>query len=407
MLDVMKNELWHPIKEQVLYPLPVDDGAGGEFHDYITGANATRAGGTTLADPAAEYRNNFQRGSNDPRFPLMLRASGAVTNLLYALNADAPSFEGGTVGGWALSGGARVVVNDPAWHGSKALHCYGSGVGYGSFLDVTAITAAGSQYTFAAMISSLQSSIRVTMWDDVTGTIASGNAILANDGWKQSVVTGTFTAGSVSRKVWFYRINDPYDFYADAAILVAGATVPMFEEKECVATSCTLPTPFAAGEPVSFLCFVWTPWAGNDGVRHDILYGIRIAPTVDGIVVGKTIGNNLQVATYLAGVTKSMGMAVNAVNWPAGTMKVFAGSLAADNTQRLALNGTLAGVSAGAGARETFMPATIYMGSDLFVGNPLNGIILPYIYRGVAWDGAECVRMSTLKNIPARMRRTA
>jgi hypothetical protein len=112
----------------------------------------------------------------------------------------------------------------------------------------------------------------------------------------------------------------------------------------------------------------------------------------------------LQVVIYLAGVAKSMVMAVTAVNWPAGTMKVFAGSLAADNTQRLALNGTLAGVSAGAGARETFMPATIYMGSDLIVGNHLNGIILPYIYRGVAWGDEECQYYSSLQAPPPRNR---
>jgi hypothetical protein len=194
--------------------------------------------------------------------------------------------------------------------------------------------------------------------------------------------------------------------YYDAAILVPGATVPMFEEKECVATSCTFPTPFAAGEPVSFLFFVWTPWAGADGANHNLL-GIGGHGAADSIRLLKANTNALLFDVYdNAAAVKRCS---TAAGWAAGSFNRIACSRSSAGVTTAALNGTLFTTrndGAGTGL-EAALEASVYFGATSAGAFPLNGLILPFIYGGVAWGDEECQRMSQLGAPPPRTRRVA
>ncbi len=381
-LALLPNVLWTP--------------DGGALENAIDGVRATITGGSTLTG-AAKRRNDYQRLAST--FPsLGYRASGAATNLLYALNADAPSFEGGTVGGYLSNGMSVSNIGTRAWHGTRCLQGTQAAANWRAYRTLTAATAAGAQYTLAAMVKGGAGSVgqvaRLSLFDDVTGLTNSPNITLTGD-WQFLVVTKTFDAASTTRGAYLYGPSIVGAIiYWDAISLTAGATVPQFDEKECVATSCTVPTPFAAGEPVSFLVFVWTPWAGNDGVDHYLL-----DTTVSGtnrVFLYKTAANVLTLRVNdAAGANKNRTINVDAANWPAGTMKAIAGSLTADNTMRLALGGTLSAAGAGAGVRETAIGANLYAGTSNGGVFHLNGIILPYIYRGVAWGDEECQYMSS------------
>ncbi|MCK9602376.1 MAG: hypothetical protein M0R06_25245, partial [Sphaerochaeta sp.] len=263
-----------------LYPIALNDFATGNFLDAVTNINATTSGGSTLTGQA-KFRNDYQRLTST--FPsLGYRASPAWTNLLYELNADAPSFEGGTTGGWAGGRYTNAIITTDAWHGSRSLQGTVNNVAGDQYetITVTAGTAAGTQYTFAAMVKAgnagaVGNKVYARTWDDVTGYTSGAQVTLTTE-WQLVTVTATYNAASTVRQVYIYNVwgsgwlvGDV--LLIDAISLVAGATVPMFEEAECTATSCTFPTPFTAGEPVSFLFFVWTPWAGNDATLHQLL----------------------------------------------------------------------------------------------------------------------------------------
>jgi hypothetical protein len=81
-------------------------------------------------------------------------------------------------------------------------------------------------------------------------------------------------------------------------------------------------------------------------------------------------------------------------------------SIHEDNTQHLALNGTLLTTSAGAAGREAAVNANLYAGSDKDGANHGNCLLLPYVYE-VPWSAAECEYYSTLQAPPPRARRVA
>jgi len=383
-----------------LYPIAIDDFAAGYLLNAQSNVNATMGGGSTLL-LQEKRRNDYQRLTST--FPTLgYRASGAYTNLDYALDPDNPSAEGGTAGTHTATGGGITVITTDFWHGSRCFKQTPTGAAPTFDTDLMAVTAAGTQYTTAAMVKATATrTIRASLIGD-TSVPTSGDFTATGD-WQLVYVTKTFAAGDTTSRDRSILLTDGIagdTFLVDAIITVTGGTVPMFEESECVATSATFPTPFAAGEPVSFLCFVWTPWAGNDGVAHVIFSNIGAGN--NRLYMDKPAGNYLRISTIdNAGAAKHNIIGTTAINWPAGSFHAIAASLPAAGDYRLALDGVLATAPGGAGVRESAVGAVI------FLTNPLNGLILPYIYRGVAWGDEECEYYSTLQAPPPRTRMVA
>ena len=402
---------YYPDPRLSLYALPFNDGEGGKLRNHITGEDATLSGGSTLL-AQEKFRNDFQRLTST--FPsLAYRASGAVTNLLYALNPDNPSFEGGTVGGWTLADFGTGSV-DSTWstHGvnsNKVTVGAGTGGWAGQVLNVAAATANNTQYTFAARVkSNVAKTIRVALYDEVDGYTATNYAFAAGEE-RLLAVTKTFdpTDTAVIRRAHIQFVGTAAAgdiFYMDSLILTAGATVPQFEESERVASEAYFANPVPAGAPVSGIVFLWVPYNGNDNTEHNYLDCRDATPL--GWRLYKSAANNLLIETTAAAGIKSMGGAVDNINMARGRMHTVAFSIHEDNTQHLALNGTLLTTSAGAAGREAAVNANLYVGSDKDGANHGNCLLLPYVYE-VPWSAAECEYYSTLQAPPPRTRMVA
>lgn len=401
---------YYPDPRLSLYALPFNDGEGGKLRNHITGEDATGEGGSTLL-AQEKFRNDFQRLTST--FPgLAYRASREVTNLLYALNADAPSFEGGTVGGWAVTFAQdySVQIGDAA-HGSRFFRSVANNPALALRInrDIAGVTVAGNEYTAVSRIRAGNAqTVGKTYSIIITGNVSGNTAVPVNltREWQQVSVTKTFNVGDGTRTLLpFYGALVPVmgDIVeCDAISLTAGATVPQFEEKECVATEAYFANPIPAGSPVSGVVFLWVPYNGNDGVEHNYLdcrdasgYGWRLY---------KSAANNLLIETTSAAGTKSMGGAVNGTNMAAGRLHAIGFAIHADNTQILALNGTLLTTSAGAAGREAAVNANLYMGSDKDGANHGNCAMLPFAYN-VAWGDEECQYYSSLQAPPPMYRR--
>lgn len=401
---------YYPDPRLSLYALPFNDGEGGKLRNHITGEDATLTGGSTLL-AQEKFRNDFQRLTST--FPsLGYRASGEVTNLLYALNPDNTSFENGTVGGWEAARHTAAIITTDAWHGSR---CYqatindAGGVAYARE-DIKAATAAGAQYTLVSFLkagnaAAVGKQYRNFMMGDTSGATY-GNTITLSTSWQMSVCTKTFAAGDTTT-----RVADMFQGLAagavgdiilcDAVVLVAGATVPQFEEAECVATSCTFPTPFAVGEAFSFLVLLNTPYDGTSTSNRMIFDDQYDAN--NRIYLTRAPGQLALVVAAPGGAT-NRDISTNATNWPIG-FNAIAGSIDASANLVLALNGTASTQTSVAG-RETNLTGTMMIGRVKNVAtNYLNGLILPFFYRGVAWGGAECEYYSTLQAPPPMYRR--
>ena len=391
-LALLPNVLWTP--------------DGGALENAIGGGLATLSGGSTLL-AQEKFRNDFQRLTSD--FPTLgYRASPAWTNLDYALDTDNPSAEGGTAGTHTATNGGITIITTDFWHGSRCFKQTPTGAAPTFDTDLMAVTAASTQYTTAAMVKATATrTIRASLIGDTSG--ATPADFPATGDWQLVYTTKTFAAGDTTDRYRTIALIDGQvgdTFLVDAVITVAGATVPMFEESECVATSATFPTAglFSAGEPVSFLVFVWTPWAGNDGVRHVVFSNIGAGS--NRVYMDKPAGNYLRIATIdNAGAARS-NFVTTAINWPAGSFHTVAASLEANNTQRIAVDGVLGAVTVGAGVRESAVGAKSAVGA-IGANDHLNGLILPYTYRGVAWGDEECEYYSSLQAPPPRTRRVA
>lgn len=386
-----------------LYPAVINDAATGQFLNLITNVNATMSGGSTLLGQA-KFRNDFQK-IND--VIMGYRASQAWVNLLYALDPDNPSGEGGTVGDWNVGGGNCTLVNTAEWSraGSRGFKQTATAVASTyALIDVRAVCAAGSQYTAQAMFQAAAGkTIRLALYGDTSGytlidVVATGLPQIAR-------VTKTFAAGDAAdRSIIIRQLNAAIGdvCYWDNFMIVSGSVVPMFTEAECTATSCTFPTPFSAGEDVSFLIFIWVPYALNDGQNHYLMNNDGAGN--NNIIFYKGSDNNLYLWTVdAANVSKIRQMAVSG----AAGFHAIAASLSAANTQQLAIDGTLAVTTSGAGVRESAVAAATYYGTHSTGVQQLNGLILPSTYKGVVWDGPMCQRMSSLQAQPPRMRRVA
>ena len=393
MIVLARPRLWHEQRgPNALYASVINDGSTGKFRNLITNIDAAISGGST--------RTGQYKFEDD--FPVIpgtgfraLRASAATSNLLAGLSGgtDNTTFEGGTVGNWS---GMRtdISVIEGGLHGTKNLRVVVQDVSGGKYIlnGILSITNNNTIYTTYAYVKAADDlavgcKSKVTLYDYAPDYgAASGNLISVTRDW-QMLPPATYTMRSgrtyagIAIYFWAPNGSDPAPagtaFDIDCIILIQGSAPLPFIPQEATACQATFPTPFNAGEPVTFLIFCGTPWGGNDGVEHTI-FDTRVAPGSNRIVLKKESGNYLTLYVYnAAGNSKTKTINTNASNWPAGGLNVVACSIDAANTQLLALNGTAATTSSGSSGRESALGSVISIGASATGAVPANGFILP------------------------------
>lgn len=140
-------------------------------------------------------------------------------------------------------------------------------------------------------------------------------------------------------------------------------------------TDCHIATPFAAGSALTFLFVVNTAWAGDDGVNH-YLWNTRSA--TEYVRVYKSSTNLLTVILLTPSGNKSSYIAVDGVNWAAGTHIVIA-TIAANGSVQIWLDG-ISGAASTSLTREVSWDATSYLGTSYLSSLPVEGAILGAIY---------------------------
>ena len=382
------------IKDLITPPSTAFTMTGGVSNEFTTAANWTNDNFRTLLNAQA---------------PVIAQAT--TNKLTYA--SDNSTFEGNTVGGWLHgSGGVDVdnctiaVSTAQAWHGTHSLAQTAAGNGaMECYRNVLAVTTA-AQHTISARFKGVVGKgYRIWTYGDVSG--ATIGAIITADGtWQTATVTATFAAGDTYRYVVLMGMathvaNDVV--YWDAIQIETGAVQTPYcvdvNDDAVTRTACKMTIPVAtigmtAGMPLSVMCVVNTPWAGDDGLWH---FMIDIARNVGGdaaFSLRKTAANNLEIETATnAPAYKRKRLAVTSASWAPNTPHVVITTLAADNTQRVFLDGNEGTVVDGAGAREEALYGNLYIGTQVTGNYQLNGAILCAIW-GRVLTAAEIAAMS-------------
>jgi hypothetical protein len=337
--------------------------------DAVTNTALTMAGGVG----GAWTEESNWRTLLGARAPVI---AGATDNLLADENA---SFEGGTVGNWAVeTGGATIAIDaTQAWHGSKSIKTTFTNTDQVRVsLNATALTLASTQYTLSARIKATAGiDVRFDFYDSGGGH-QRGTNVTATGEWQTITATKTYGVGlvrNISVEFWNTLHAAGNVCYIDAIQLEAGAVATPFCLNSRTACTMTIPTAtigMGVG-PTSFSFAVNEPWAGNDGVLHVLL-------DCGAYKVMKDAANNLvfEITDGAAGV-KSMGIAVTAVNMAANTAHIIQCGHDGAGVPWVNLNGTAGAVAAGAG---TGIPAasgaTLYVATDDTGANPWNGAAL-------------------------------
>jgi hypothetical protein len=247
-----------------------------------------QSGFADLADMNAVVMSARSGGSGKweddlPRLIAQSRGLGvaaARTNLLWLLNADNPSGEGGTTGNYS---GTRCTVANTARvdaaHGVRTFTLTSTEQNDARVqLLTTAVLMAGSQYTLSGKVRAITDNavgvpVLMQIYDNIDSTL--GTAVTMSKEWKFATVTHTLNAGSISSGATFARTSAPYvpvggQWEFDACMLNANGVPLLFVEKEALATSCTVPTPFTAGESFSFLAVIVSAYPGTSAAQRFI-----------------------------------------------------------------------------------------------------------------------------------------
>ncbi len=169
-----------------------------------------------------------------------------------------------------------------------------------------------------------------------------------------------------------------------------GATAPAISATEY--TSCSIATPFTAGQPLTILCAVNTTWAGNDAGQY-YFFSNGIAAAVTNSVIIRKAGTLLLVQVRSSNL-KYKAIAVDAVKWPASTPHIIIATLAADNTQQIFLDGVEGTTTSGTSAREGAEGDSCMIGGGVSV-YPCNGLILCALWTRVL-ENDEITALSTI-----------
>jgi hypothetical protein len=156
---------------------------------------------------------------------MILKSRSVAINLL---TPESASFEGGTDGGWTTPVNCSFAAStDQAYHGSRSGKM--TVTANGATLarnEVTATTAAGSQYTASARFKGVvgrQYRLRAV---NNGGVFADGTLVTADGTWQTATVTITYGGASTNRYIYLAAYTDALAgevSYWDAIQLEAGA----------------------------------------------------------------------------------------------------------------------------------------------------------------------------------------
>jgi hypothetical protein len=327
----------------------------------------------------------------------------ATTNLLtYA--SDNSTFEGGTTGTWADDGLTPAIEAVEAWHGTKSMKGTVAAGNKRATLDITAVSSVAA-YTLSCWVKagtgSVGDTITLALVGDTSGA-TSGTAVTLTSSWQQAKVTKTFAAGDTTLRSAYITSNGSANdiVYIDAVQLETGSIVTPYAcdsaDDAVTRTACTqtIATPFAAGSPISIICVVNTPWAGDDGVLHFLVN--QNSTGANAIYIRKDAANTIGVVTRdNASTAKTKSKAVTSTNWAANTNHIIIATIAADNTLQIFLDGVEGTTSVGTSGRESSVAADLYIGARSTGTSPLNGAILCAMW-GRVLSGAEITALSSL-----------
>jgi hypothetical protein len=158
-------------------------------------------------------------------------------------------------------------------------------------------------------------------------------------------------------------------------------------------TACTMTIPTAtigltAGMPLTIMCVVNTPWAGNDGVGH-YLFDAKGAGAGDVFSIYKHTDNKLY---FAVGNKSAATSALTTTTWPANTNRFIIGTVSAAGTIDVYLTGA-AGTQATGATREAAFDANTYIGSVIDGTLTVNGAILTALW-GRVLSAAEIAALS-------------
>ena len=378
------------------------DTGGGTVQDLVHMINATLTGGV---GGSFTEESNFQTILNRS-FPVIAQAADNL------LSDEDASFEDGTVGNW--SGGLLTlsVESSNAWHGSKCLKATAQEAGAQSLVNnVTAITSAGTQYTYSGRIKGSSGAVGKRVYarhyDDIDGFDETLLITLTTD-WQFFQIAGTFNAGSSDRRIYIRDVDDiPTDdyFLFDAIQLEAGAVATPFCHNSRTASTCKFPTAdlgLTAGQDMSIVVVTKTPWAGDDGNQY-YLASTVVVDNNDGWYLYKSTDNYLRIRT-LYGALKTTSISLNGTNWAADTNHIVIATMDSSNNQQLYLDGSGPGTSAGTAVRETSINSNLFLGTDRNEANPVNAPIGVAILDRVL-SGDEITLLSNMTQWPTRSMR--
>ena len=372
--------------------------------DWVHNLAATMAGGV---GGAWTEESNY-RLVNGLYAPVIAEATD---NLLSDENA---SFEGGTIGDWL--GGTRSIIATDSWHGAKCLKCICGSVTE-PYLNVTAVTAPDTQYTFSAYAKAGNAGMvghtpKAELYDAGAGYQQGAGVALTTE-WQRIKITATFGAGA-ARYIMIGNADgtwchDNDILYIDAVQLEAKAYDTPFALDARTACGLSLPAAslgLTAGQAFSIKVAANTSWAGNDGVGHYFLDNYAAADGTNNIRLRKGTNNVLYFQIYDAtpALRQCYTAALDATTWAANTDHLIritrsgAGVMDAylDGVRFDALGGA---VNDGAGTGlEAALGANLSVGSRV-AGTPIvNGALAVAIYNRVSPDD--------ISQLPLILRRT-
>jgi len=375
--------------------------------EEISDTPFTMAGGVADDDFVGTTDGNFHlpiaTGLLGAQAPVIAQA---FTNLLAAEDA---SFKGNTVGTWLTEYNSPTVTVDATqgYHGTHCLKVVATANdGFSVHTHIEALAAAGWTGTASCRFKGkVGIAYQLYLYDNVAGAQRSAD-ITADGTWQTLVVANkTLGVGSASRHITVYAETGTTGdtFYVDAVQLELGAVQTPFALPGATPsrTACkmTIPTPFAAGQPLTIMALLNTAnLASQNTTYHNVLHSYGTDATHNLIeLYADSTNDSFVLLTYdnVAGLRYTQDAGGQCTLTDNATYIVIA-TLAADNTQHLYVNGTeLTSHSAAVGVRESVVPATISIGSRNTGGYPINGSILCAIW-GRVLSAAEIAFLSAL-----------
>jgi len=295
------------------------------------------------------------------------------------------------------------VTEEWAVHGAKSLKVTRTGAADDSpYFDIVSITNPDQTYTASARLKPTTNDMRITLWDNVSGTTAGNTIPVGSEGY--SVVTKTFDASSTARRFYIAYVTGGYPriHYQDVLQLEQKSYATPFALDSRTATTCKFSTAdlgLTAGQDLSIVVCLKPVYDGDDSVAHTLFDCQGTDATHNRILIQKDASNNLNFNIWdNAGNLKQCVEAVDGTDWPADTELIIICNRSSSGTMDAYLAGTQFGtVDSGAGTGlESTLGIYAYLGSDNAGNNHINAPILVAIFDRVL-SPLEIQRISDMK----------